>query len=311
VYRRLAALLVLVAAAGAAHAHELLDTIDTCIGRLDAQLDVGYERIAARCPQLAPALAQSPWAPWLPKDWNQAGNQLTAQGLGELRTLLAQAMAAPAPTRAPDAQRVAAVLERIAQPDAATGGWWPRFKAWLRRILGTPDTEPGAPEWLRWLDFSTGAQKLITWGALAAVAAIALGIVLNELRVHGLLRRRTAPGRGSPPAAPRPGTPSLALVSARAEREQPALLLELIAARLTEQGRLPPARSLTTRELLRRAQLPGESERTGLAELAGACEELRYSTRELAAARLRSAIHAGRQVLLQLEGGAVPQVRGA
>ena len=45
---------------------ELLDRLDACIGRLDQQLDVGYERIAARCPELAPALAQSPWAPWLP-----------------------------------------------------------------------------------------------------------------------------------------------------------------------------------------------------------------------------------------------------
>jgi hypothetical protein len=57
VYRWLAGLLFLLAAVTCAQAHELLDRLDACIGHLDQNLDVGYERIAAQCPELTAALA--------------------------------------------------------------------------------------------------------------------------------------------------------------------------------------------------------------------------------------------------------------
>jgi hypothetical protein len=77
-------------------------------------------------------------------------------------------------------------------------------------------------------------------------------------------------------------------------------LLQLIAEGLTAQGRLPPARALTNRELLREARLADESERSSLAELAVAAEQLRFSTRGLAAASLAARIAAGRRMLARL-----------
>ncbi|TLY55636.1 MAG: DUF4129 domain-containing protein [Gammaproteobacteria bacterium] len=82
---------------------------------------------------------------------------------------------------------------------------------------------------------------------------------------------------------------------------QPTLLLELITARLGEQGRLPPARALTVRELTRAARLPGESDRERLSELAAACERVRFSGREPAPQALTAALARGRELLAALE----------
>ena len=56
----LVALLVLATpvALARATAPDALAAVDACIPRLDVELDVGYERIAARCPDLTRALAQ-------------------------------------------------------------------------------------------------------------------------------------------------------------------------------------------------------------------------------------------------------------
>ena len=115
------------------------------------------------------------------------------------------------------------------------------------------------------------------------------------------MRVRRAASRGG---APREGTGGaggpLSELERRAPREQPALLLQLIAERLTEQGRLPPARALTARELLRGARLADDSERAALAELALASEQLRFSSRDFAPTSLASAIAAGRRMLVRL-----------
>src|SRR5438552_2587354 len=50
--------------------------LDTCLSRLDPELDIGYDRIAARCPELAKQLDHGAWAPWLPRGWKEPGNDL-------------------------------------------------------------------------------------------------------------------------------------------------------------------------------------------------------------------------------------------
>lgn len=298
----LAGILCLLAGVTGAQAHELLDRLDTCVARLDQDLDVGYERIAARCPELTAALARSAWAPWLPADWNQPRNQLSAQGLTELRTLLSRSLKVDVPMRAPRAQQAAAVVARISQVDESGRGWWQRFKAWLRRVLtgrGAESEDPGG--WLRGLDFSHGVAQVIAWLALALVMALALAILINELRIAGVLKvRGTAPRGATPGSSADPAERALRELERRDPREQPALLLQLIAERLTAQGRLPPARALTARELLHDARLDDESEHDALSEVAFVSEQLRFSTRDFAPAGIASAVAAGRRVLGRL-----------
>ena len=301
--RALAALLLAAAVVPGAQARDALRTLDDCIARLDSELDVGYARIAARCPDLTPALQQSPWAAWLPADWNRADNELSAAGLSELRSLLARAAGPATHGRpAPRTEAVAAVLARVARPADARGSWWLRFKDWLRRIF-TPQ-QPADYGWLgRWLrqiKLSTGAAQLIVWSAFALVVALAVAIVVNELRVAGLLGGRAARTRARGQPLPAGGAVALADIERAAAERQPGLLLELIAARLAEQDRLPPARALTARELEQHARLPDESARARLAELVAVCERVRFSGAAVTGASLAAALRNGRVLLAAL-----------
>src|SRR6201987_4906094 len=104
--RWLLALLLTTAGAPLASARDAVAAIDACVARLDGGLDVGFTRIAERCPDLAPSLAGRPAGVWLPQDWDKPGNELSAAGLAELRTLLTRQPAALS-ARAPRVGRVA------------------------------------------------------------------------------------------------------------------------------------------------------------------------------------------------------------
>jgi len=304
VARALLALLLAAALLPCAQAHDALEAIDDCVARLDTDLDVGYARVAARCPDLTAALAASSFAPWLPADWKRPDNQLSAAGLSELRAQLVRE-SGHADTRrpAPRTERVATVLATLTHGDAGHIGWWQRFKDWLRRILTTrAQTDNGwLRRWLAGIELSKSTTKLITWAAFAVVVALAAGIVINELRIAGVLRSRRARSRARGAEVSRASSAAaLEEIERAAPEQQPALLLELIAARLAALERLPPARALTGRELERQARLPEESGRARLAELVNVCERVRFSGAAVSGASLAAAVRGGRALLTAL-----------
>jgi uncharacterized protein DUF4129 len=295
--RWLLALLLTAAAAPLASARDALAAIDACRARLDAGLDVGFTRIAERCPDLAPSLAGSPAAAWLPPDWDKPGNELSAAGLAELRTLLTRQPAAVS-ARAPRVARVAAVLAGLAASDHRQRGWWARFRQWLREVLARrpPEEDSG---WLKRLLSGISLPQAVTWSALAGVIALAAAIVVNELRIAGFFgrsRRRSAPAAGDGAAAQL----TLWEVERAAPVEQPRLLLELIVIRLREQDRLPPPRALTVHELNRVARLEAP-DRERLHALTTACERVRFGPRGVAPPTLAAALARGRELLGALE----------
>lgn len=309
--RTLFALLLMAAAMPCAQARDVLQAIDDCLGKLDSEIDVDYAHVAARCPDLPAALAASPWARWLPADWNRPDSQLSPAGLTELRTLLARAArpqaARPSPPRT---DRVTAVLAAVTHADDRRGSWWLRFKDWLRRVLAPQGA--GDRGWLaRWLtrmDLSGAAGELVVWGALALVMALAGGIIINELRLAGFLGRPARATRAPAGDSLRQRSPpTLAQIEHAAPERQPALLLEFIAARLAEQDRLPAPRALTARELGQRARLPDEAGRGRLAELVAVCERLRFSAEQVGDKTLAAALRAGRLLLATLD--AAPAAR--
>jgi hypothetical protein len=79
------------------------------------------------------------------------------------------------------------------------------------------------------------------------------------------------------------------------------VLLELIAARLAAQQRLPATRALTVHELLRAARLADPEQRARLAELASTCERLRFSPRLPPPETVAAAVARGRELLAALE----------
>ena len=302
--RALLALLLAAALVPCAQARAALEAIDDCVARLDTELDVGYARIAARCPDLTAALGASSFAPWLPADWKRPDNQLSAAGLSELRAQLVREGGRGDNRRpAPRSERVASVLASVTHGDAASIGWWQRFKDWLRRILTTraPTDSGWLRRWLAGIELSRSATRLITWASFAIVVALAAGIVTNELRIAGVLRGRRARSQARSADVSRGGSAAaLEEIERAAPEQQPALLLELITARLAALRRLPPARALTARELERQARLPEESGRARLAELVTVCERVRFSGAAVSSASLTAAVRGGRALLTAL-----------
>ena len=305
--RWLLALLLVAAGSPHAAAHDALGAIDDCVGQLDRALDVGYQRIAARCPDLTPSLTQSPWAAWLPRDWKEPANLLSADGLAELKTLLEREPGVSSKGPTPAVEHVAAVLAKVTQSGEARGGWWTRLKQWLREALSPHPQPPGEGWWRRLFGEARLSQVLvdaIAWGALLLVFVLAAVVVANELRVAGLIRgRRRAPARARA-AAGETSDATLEDLERASHLEQLPLVLELIARRLAAQERLPPARSLTVRELTRAAQLPAESDRAHLRELTAACEWVRFSGRQGDPQALAAALAHGRALLAALEAPA-------
>jgi hypothetical protein len=288
----------------AAQAEPALRALEVCIHRLDPLLDVGYSRVAARCPELAPALTASPWAPWLPHDWDRPGNELSAAGLQELRTQLTRPMPV-ARTPPPRTARVRTALAGLATAESPRAGWWTRFKQWLRELF-TPRQRGADDNWLRRLFGDTGLPQavldLIAWIAIGAIVALAAAIVANELRVAGVLRRRAshrAPGASGLAAA---RVLTLRQVDEAGPLQQPRLLLELIVARLRAQERLPPPRALTVHELARALRLPRPDDRARFAALTAVCERIRFGGHALPPSMLDSALARGRELLGALDG---------
>jgi len=300
----LVASVVVSCVAGAATAQDL-SGIDTCINRLDPQLDIGYDRIAARCPELAKQLEHGAWAPWLPRGWKESGNDLSAGGLREFRDLVNRESATTTSGPLPDIRHLKGILHGLA--GTTSEGWWSRFKSWLRSILETRQ-QPTDDGWFSRLvarvGVSQSVREIIAYSALGVVILLAAAIVANELRAAGVLARRRDPVRGRQVPSP---TGTRAMTWSDIERaslgDKPRLLLELVIRRLSELGFLPAAGALTVRELTRAARLPEPEDRSRLSDLAVAAERVRYSESEPLPERLDESIARGRELLERLEAG--------
>jgi hypothetical protein len=280
--------------------------VDSCIGRLDPQLDIGYDRIAVRCPELLRKLEQGPWAPWLPRGWNEPGNDLSAGGIKELRRLIIMENSADFSGPVPDVARLPAALNGLTGKSA--DGIWPRFKNWLRSILERRE-EPTDESWFSRLTSHIGVaqsiRQIIAYVALAVVVLLAGAIIGNELRAAGLMPDRSGPRRR--PIRPVQGSSGRGPVDLRGAPalERPRLLLELLLPKLSERGILPPPGALTVRELTASARLPELADRERLSCLALAAERVRYSGGEIGPAELEAPVSGGRELLTRLQAGSL------
>lgn len=302
-----AALLVMVApfASVAATPPNPLAVIDGCIARLDPQVDIGYERVAARCPDLTSALEQSGWAAWLPRGWKEPRNDLSAGSLAELRATVQRELTPRTATRALDVQRLKGVLAGLGDTSQETSSFWSRLKQWLRSLFERRDEESdvgGISRMLDQLGVSDAVIEIITYVLLGGVVGLAGLIVYNELRAAGVLRGR-ARGAGGDDASlgQEKRRPTLRDVEQADLRERPRLLLELIAAKLTDLKRLPPARAFTVREITRTAQLREEPDRSRLAELALTAERARFAAGSIEPSAVDNAVAHGRALLTSLD----------
>lgn len=303
----LALLFVCAAAAVSAQppsAQDALAAIDACVANLDAELDVGYARIAARCPRLARTLEQSGWAEWLPRGWKEARNDLSSGSLVELRDLVARELQVSTGTRVPNVAHLNKVLTSLGSATRERGSLWNRFRAWLRMLVernARSDPHSWLDDMVRTDGRSQTVIDLTTYAALAVVVGLAGVIVVSEVRAAGLLRSRRRAGDPVVPAAPEARRVTWRDVEQADTAEKSRLLFELVLARLTELHRVQPAGALTVRELAHSVELPDDEDRRRLHEIARTAEQARYSAASLAPATVGKVVERGRQLLANLE----------
>jgi hypothetical protein len=324
--------------AGAAQADTLagvLQAIDACILKLNPDVDIGYARVAARCPALVRRVGESGVSAWLPRDWQRAGNDLSVGGLRELRGALARELGvgggagsgvagaggaagaagvagaadfASERGRLPSVEHVHEVLASLAQSDGGRSSWWTRAKAWLRSVFARDEqaTEEG---WLARMVGESGLSQtvieLISYVALALVAVLAVVIVVNELRVGGVFGgpwRRRAVLAAAPVALGRGGLTWDDVQKAPAVRRV-GLVLELLVTKLGERSRLRAGRGLTVRELTLAAQLGDEGDRERLLMVARVAERVRFGGSEVSGVEVAAAVESGRGLLERIGAG--------
>jgi hypothetical protein len=306
--RAAACLLVLMAGAAlpaAARPDAALGVIDACVMRLDAEIDEGFARVTARCPQLAANLRSSDWAAWLPLGWDDPHNTLSAKSLAALHTLVAGELALRQPGHAPDVARLRPILANLAVTQEERRGFWARLQAWLRRVLATrasASTESTFARLFGRVSLPQALLQFVSYATLVIIVGLAGFIVANEWRAAGMrVRSARRKSTGIEPQRERAGLLSWQDIEGAAAAEQPRMLLEILAARLTAARRLPFAAALTVRELTRAAELADAEDHARLLEVALASERLRYSAHLTAPSGLTAVMVRGRQLLERLD----------
>jgi hypothetical protein len=283
--------------------------IDACIARLDQGVDVGFERIAARCPELARQLQSSPWGSWLPAGWQDAHNNLSARGLGQLKRLVLRARALHTGARTLEVPTLKPILANLALPPleaAAAPGWWARFKRWLQGLRAAPEPDSRDGWFARLMghiSLSQAVIKIVAYIMLGLVVVLASYIVVNEVLVAGLHRRHGGTrGRLVAVEDEHAEVSSWQDVERAAPDDKARVLLLLLAARLTATQRLRAYRALTVRELAQGAVLEDAIDRERLGEVALAAEAHRYSAQSTTSASLARVMERGRELFERLGG---------
>jgi hypothetical protein len=292
----------------------LVDPSSAGIGVIRACLvqlaDAGSTRISEQCPQLLPAMRQLGLTEGLPSGWEK---RLTRRTLEDLLALLQRYRGNP-PTAAPSATLLAPILQGL-RAGSTPHSWWEDFKERLRRLLEGADSEDGT--WVAQLLSAIPRllQRVMLYGSLAAVAAVALWILWKELLVNLSLARRQASTpfvsgaqpSGLPVSAFR-GELTLADVDAAPPAERASLLLRLLLQSLHRSGRLRGERALTCRELSEQAAFDSLEQRRSFLDVARWAERERYAAAAVLQAR---AYQQGRALYVELAAAARLQHGGA
>ena len=161
---------------------------------LDATLDVGYERVSTRCPQLARSLERSDWAQWLPSGWKEARNELSGRQPCGAAVTRSRELEERGGVRAPRVNRLNAVLAGLGPAAKERSSLWSRFRAWLRTVVER-NSRSDNRSWLDKMIQRNGRSQtvidLLTYGVLGLIVVLAGVIVVNEMRAAGLLKART------------------------------------------------------------------------------------------------------------------------
>jgi Domain of unknown function (DUF4129) len=244
--------------------------IRDCVMRID-DTPTGLAQVEQRCPELPFALQTAGIRSLIIASSRERFDRNSLLGL--------QALLHPTPGAGPEVATLEPILRELRPPVATTRSWWQRLWDWIvRRFTGKepPPTDAWLSEIVRQMINARWLWISLIGCLLVAVVIAVIVVVVREARVR---RERM----DQPVAAPRPGAvpgpadSRLALLRRAPLEQRPAQLFAMLISRLVSAGRLPADRSLTHREVVRRAQLDDPEQRRFIDSLARLSERQIYS----------------------------------
>ncbi|HEV2701893.1 MAG TPA: DUF4129 domain-containing protein [Steroidobacteraceae bacterium] len=244
--------------------------IDACVARID-NAPLGLPDLEQRCPDLPAALQAAGVRPLI---IDSSRSRFNRNSLWLLRNLI-HGTQGPAPAVA----ALAPVLRGLHPPAAVSRSWWVRLLEWLGEHLSNRQNF-NPPTWfsgvLRALAKMQWLWTAIIWITVLALPVAVAVIVMREVRAMGRQSVDDPVAAGEMTAAG-PEASRLALLRQMPLAQRPAQLFAMLISRLVAAGRLPPDRSLTHREVARRARLEDPEQRHLINQLARLSERQLYS----------------------------------
>lgn len=280
--------------------------IAQCRAAVAADEEREFDLVAANCPELLSAIADSDWAAAMPPAWQDTLTIHETSGLDWFEALYRKRRAAG---NAPAADALDRIVGELGDQDPPpdTRSLWERFTDWLRELGG--EREPHAPGWLsRWLsevELPTRAIEITFWVLTAVIIAAAIAVIVIEVRAaRGAASRRFEHRSGTdagdaPSSARRPR--SLQDLERAAPEEQPSILLELLLDRLDRVGVVKRRPSITHREVGSVAAGLPDEDGEALTSLSSSAERIRFGDGRADPGRQGDVIAAGIALLGRLE----------
>ncbi len=270
--------------AESASAQSLPPGVEECLEEIRQQrladADEEAPRLGDVCPELAAAIDAGPWGRALSE---VSADQLSASEFIELTALVA--VYARTGTGGfelrPETLDESLAALKVEKPSAELT-LWERIERWFEDQFGS---QADARSWLdKWLEHLSVSERIVRY-LVIVLGVVLVGatvfVVVNELRVAGLLARGVL-GKYAPlePSAREPADerPRDLDDLARAPlARRPVLLLKLVLERLRARGRPPLRDSFTHRELLRAASGLSAEQSAAFAAVVGAAERVTFS----------------------------------
>ena len=279
-------------------ARSAVDLIDDCSDSATEDT-IGLTDLESACPGLTSALEDSGYLPLLSTSERAA---LDVFDLSDL--LLVDDWYQQQEARDVDVGTLGPILDslRAEEPERAPG-LLDRLQRWLRSLFGRQQTDPDnwLSRWLDELDVSDTVVRAILLVAIAVLLVMAIGVIYNELRAAGLLRRRPVVQDDAVNAATSASADATELGALSAERKA-SMLLRMLVATLVRSGRLRTERGLTYRELSARATFDDAQQRESFRRVASLAERTVYGGREIAAEEVEPVVELARALDAQLRG---------
>lgn len=277
-----------------------LDVIDDCSGSAPEDTS-GLTDLESKCPGLTRALEDAGYLALLSTsvranlDVDDLSDLVQVDGWYEQRE-----------AKDVDVATLGPILDSLrGQEPQPPPGWFVRFKRWLQALVERGQSDPDS--WLsRWLDdveVSDAVARTILMIAIGLLIAVAIAVMLNEVRAAGILRQRPVVRDAAVDASAAGSASSDAsdLDALSADRKAP-MLLRMLVATLVRSGRLRTERSLTYRELCTRATFDDAQQLDCFRRVAALAERTVYGSDELSNEEVEPIVAAARTLDAQLRG---------